>query len=454
MSNATTSLNRPLEGRWLAGVATGLGKRFGAPVWIIRIVILLLCFAGGVGALLYVAGWLLIPKEGETEAIIQTWLGADQSRRWWGVILVGVAVVILASRTGLIRVDLAFAVVLIGLGVMLYRGDLDQRSDGGDDAPSKTGIDEASTPTPPPAVEGVDEGKEEAVPSTESLPDTEAVDPPIPPPAKEKETSYLGRVTLGGGVLALGVLGLLDAVVPGFHPLPRHYLALLVAVIGIGLVIGAWFGRTGGLAVLGVLVIPFLLLSPLADLVDGDSSIGRGSFETVHSYHRITSVEYIRSEYELVIGTLEIDLREVDFAGRTVETEMEVGIGEVLVYLPEDVSAVVYGEVGIGSLSVNDRTRGGFGVHSRHTLAGHDGELRIRANAGIGQIRVVTRSMDGRQYFDTDAYRPGAEGTSHLSDSGWRRSDSYSNHSIHDRHSIHHTFAPSNRRTSGSGRGM
>ena len=97
MSNGTTSLHRPDEGRWLAGVAAGLGRRFGVPVWIIRIAFALLCFAGGLGALLYLAGWLLVPREGETDAIVQGWLGTGQARRWVGVILVGLAVIILGS---------------------------------------------------------------------------------------------------------------------------------------------------------------------------------------------------------------------------------------------------------------------------------------------------------------------------------------------------------------------
>ena len=72
------------------------------------------------------AGWLLIPREGETDAIVQGWLGTGQARRWVSVIFVGLAVIILVSETGLISGDLAFAVVLIGIGVMLYRGDLNR----------------------------------------------------------------------------------------------------------------------------------------------------------------------------------------------------------------------------------------------------------------------------------------------------------------------------------------
>ena len=36
--------------------------------------------------------------------------------------------------------------------------------------------------------------------------------------------------------MALGVLGLFDTVIPGFHPDFHHYVALVVGVIGLGVV--------------------------------------------------------------------------------------------------------------------------------------------------------------------------------------------------------------------------
>ena len=378
MSNGTTSLHRPDEGRWLAGVAAGLGLRFGVPVWIIRVAFALLCFAGGLGALLYVAGWLLIPREGETDAIVQGWLGSGQARRWVGVTLVGLAVIILASETGLIRGDLAFAVVLIGIGVMLYRGDLSRRDRQQDSAPSSA---QTSAPRPAQAMASGTENK----PPVGSPPV-----PPAPPPERERETSYLGRVTVGFSVLALGVLGLLDSLLPGFHPQFRHYVALLVAVIGLGLVLGAWFGRSGGLIVFGLLLIPFLVLSPLAVFVDRGSSIDLDFRSTERSIHRAYSVREILDDYDLGIGSLLIDLRDVDFAGQTVETQVDVGIGEVRVYLPDGVSAEVDGDVGMGLLQVGDQGHSGLGIHAVYHLEGSEGTLLLDADVGIGQVVVST----------------------------------------------------------------
>ncbi|MCY4367988.1 MAG: PspC domain-containing protein [bacterium] len=382
MTNRTTSLHRPDEGRWLAGVASGLGLRFGVPVWINRIAFALLCFAGGLGALLYVAGWLLIPREGEADAIVQGWLGTGQARRWVGVTLVGLAVIIMASETGLIRSDLAFAVVLIGLGVMLYRGDLSREHHQQDVAPSSSeAAASASEQAKPPVSEDA--------PSGRTPPES-----PAPTPPSVAETSYLGRVTVGLAVLALGVLGLMDSVIPGFHPQFRHYVALFVVVIGVGLIVGAWFGRPGSLIVLGLLLVPFLVLSPLVDLIDRRSSFEFDFTMSERSIHRPGSVAGILDEYDLGVGSLLIDLRNVDFDGRTVATEVDLGIGGLTVYLPDGVSATVYGDVGVGELLVgSQRYNGLLGVSGVYHLDGSEGMLVLEADVGIGHVEVISRPV-------------------------------------------------------------
>ncbi|MDE0233280.1 MAG: LiaF-related protein [bacterium] len=384
MSNQATRLHRPQEGRWIAGVAAGLALQLGVAAGVIRAAFALLCFVGGLGVLLYVAGWLLIPGEGETESIVHSWVGAGQARRWVGVILVGVAIIILAAETSLIRGDLAFAVVLIGIGVMLFRGDLTRadrpsapRSSHSREAPPD-GAAEDSTAPPPPAA---------------------ATTPPPP-----RERSYLGRVFVGVAVIALGVLGLLDEVVPGFHPHFFHYVALAVGVIGLGVVMGAWFGRPAGLVILGAVLIPVLLLSRLAEaggvnLVSVE--IGSGGqaiqFTSVGQVlHRPGSVEDINESYELGVGGLIIDLRDVDFAGRTVTMDAEVGIGEIVVRLPESVAAQVRGEVGMGSLEVGDWDRDGIGVEADLHLEGSEGTLVLDSGVGIGEIEVRAWPVDNR----------------------------------------------------------
>ena len=149
MTNSAQSTNgplrRPIQGRAFAGVAAGLGQRFDiSPTWF-RVAFVLMTVFGGIGLVLYALGWLLIPEQGSDDPIIAQWLsGFDTSNTGMvvGVVLVGVAAVILASSLHLISGQFVFAAILLVVGVLLYRGDLDRRSgppDGGDGRPPTAG---------------------------------------------------------------------------------------------------------------------------------------------------------------------------------------------------------------------------------------------------------------------------------------------------------------------------
>ena len=335
---------------------------------------LVLLMAGGVAVFLYAAGWLLIPNEGETGSIAQDWSGSRSARRWVGVVLIGLAAVVLVAETRLVRGELVIALVLLGIGILLYRGDLSPQ-----EQPSpETG------PVPPAAPSQTVE--EPAVGTPSSSPGGQA-------PAPPRDRSYLGRVTVGLALISMGVLGLLDGMVPGFEPGVRPYLALLVGVVGVGLVVGSWFGRTGSLVVLSIALVPVVSFVTFVDAVSGEVEV---EFTTSgfsdDSYHRPTDVYEIPDAFRLGLGSLVVDLREIDFMGRTVDTEAEVGIGELTVYLPEDVAAEVKGRVGVGVIRTSDlrgsTARQGIGIATDYSLDGPNGTIVLDARMGLGQVEV------------------------------------------------------------------
>ena len=62
--NAHPRLYRSRRRRVIAGVAAGLAERFAIPVWLSRLIWILLLLPGGVpGVVPYVVLWILIPEE-------------------------------------------------------------------------------------------------------------------------------------------------------------------------------------------------------------------------------------------------------------------------------------------------------------------------------------------------------------------------------------------------------
>lgn len=67
-------LSRPREGRVLAGVCAGLGRRFGLSPWVARLLfVLVLMVLPGSQLLVYPILWVLMPDEGS-----RTWAGAPR----------------------------------------------------------------------------------------------------------------------------------------------------------------------------------------------------------------------------------------------------------------------------------------------------------------------------------------------------------------------------------------
>ena len=109
-------LERPVEGRVLAGVATAAANALGITPLAARVAFAALCFAGGAGLALYVAGWLFLPPAGGGAAIV---LEAWPDRRTRSLVLAVaaalVALLVLASAAGAGTVAGALAPGVVGM---------------------------------------------------------------------------------------------------------------------------------------------------------------------------------------------------------------------------------------------------------------------------------------------------------------------------------------------------
>jgi phage shock protein PspC (stress-responsive transcriptional regulator) len=79
-ANGHKQLVRPLEGRMIAGVCAGIGQYLGVDPNVVRLVFAALTiFSAGVGALVYLVAWAVLPEEGEKSSIAENFLNKKRS---------------------------------------------------------------------------------------------------------------------------------------------------------------------------------------------------------------------------------------------------------------------------------------------------------------------------------------------------------------------------------------
>ncbi|HJR91854.1 MAG TPA: PspC domain-containing protein [Acidimicrobiia bacterium] len=367
---------RPVEGRVFAGVAVGVARYLAISPVLARVLFAVLTVFGGLGVALYLAGWLLIRGEHEAESLAQRML--DNLRTgpsWIGVALLALAAVIVLDNLTFLSGSLLWATVFIVIGVLLYRGDLMPRGTTPPAANGEEGAALATSSVTVPAGAGEDAGTPPPIPPQPYLPPA----PPVPPPPPQPP-SILGRLTIGVGLLALGVMAVLDNLTPLIEPQPRHYMALATVVLGLGLMVGGFAGRARWLILVGIFVIPPLLVSPAAE-VDWEQGFDRRFAPT--------ELTEIQPFYRAAAGRYEFDLARVPWDGETIELEVELAAGEILVIVPQDVAVTGTAEVSIGEIDTPDGNRAGVGEISQvFDIPGTAGTIDLDLQVGAGAIEI------------------------------------------------------------------
>jgi len=79
-SNGTKRLCRPRDGRVVAGVCAGLAAYFGVDPTLVRLAFALVTVFGGLGVLIYLCAWVVIPEEGsDGSSIAETFVNKRRS---------------------------------------------------------------------------------------------------------------------------------------------------------------------------------------------------------------------------------------------------------------------------------------------------------------------------------------------------------------------------------------
>ena len=390
---APIELVRPLERRAIAGVATGLADYWGISPALTRVGFIGLAIFGGVGFVLYLAGWLLIPNDDGTESIAEEAIRRARSgESWVGVALIGLAAVVGLGSIAGVDNGVAWAVAIGAVGYLLYRGDIagtprpsDARSDG----------DATSSLVPP------------RMPRQRSpRPEREPRPPREPRPARSprppRERSILGRLVMAAAFLTMGILAIFD--LNGAEIAAHHYVGSLLLIVASGLLVGTFAGRARWLIVPGLLLLPIAAVASVASW-DGINIGSNSNVETTRV--TVNSVSELASSYEFGVGDVRLDLSNLP-ADSTFDLDVSMEAGELRVFLPPetqdsdvtidvglgsvmvdvaDDSPDITVDVGIGAIDSYIADRGGLGT-SLNVDGADTSSLDVSVDLGIGLVTI------------------------------------------------------------------
>jgi phage shock protein C len=72
-------LYRSRKGQLIAGVCAGVAEHFGVDVNLVRLAFAVFTIFFGVGVLVYLAAWVILPEEGEDTSIAENWVSNRRS---------------------------------------------------------------------------------------------------------------------------------------------------------------------------------------------------------------------------------------------------------------------------------------------------------------------------------------------------------------------------------------
>jgi len=429
-------LRRSPDG-WLGGVCSGLAHRVGLDPLVVRAGTVLLVIFFGLGLLLYLLAWVLLPDSRERTHVeeglrhgagssifllVITSLVLLGSLPWWagsafgldgGFGLVGLIVTALLAwgvwtvwkRRGAPG-SVTAGVHSSAMGAPASSSNVGSTSSFGPPPPPPPGAYAAASGPGPDFTATTGSGSGPGVPPPP--PGSGAGSMPTPPPASPRR-----QRRRSGGLAATAVaLGLLMVILAGAlwvtqgPGLPGNDLsvglAICAAVLGVVVLTLGFAGRRAGFVgfLTGTSVLAALLAAPLPANLQWEGRSGQATWAP-------RSVADLR-EYRLAAGEAELDLTRLeadDVSG--LDVDVSVGAGSMTILVPRDLPVQVDSQIGAGELRLSDDlgasgsdaprfsdgrtndTTSGLGVQERVNL-GEDSSppLLVDVNVGVGEIVI------------------------------------------------------------------
>ena len=369
-ATAVVRLRRRASDRVAAGVASGIADYLNVDPILIRVALVGLVLFNGAGFFIYLLAWLFIPVEGRDSSIVEDWiqrLGVNASTAgtvaWVILAIVGTMWLFdsMQPNDGVVNVrpmvGFVVALLVIAGGILLVRRTAAGGPSGPVDRAVASGPAYADAPAPParPAV--------------------------VSRPRVPRERSPLGFYVLGLLLLTIGAMTAVDGATTA-DILPGQYAGVALAIVGAGLVIGAWWGRARWLIFVGLLLIPIAVaMSFVTAPLEGGWGDRRES---------PTTAAELDDEYRLAGGELTIDLSDLPRSTAERHIAASIGIGRLLVIVPDGAGVDVTTEIGAGTSNLLGTVQEGTGLTDRNVREGTGGTFVLDLEAGIGSVRVRT----------------------------------------------------------------
>lgn len=425
------AIRRSARDHKVSGLAAGIGQHWNVDPVLIRVGFVVLAFTGGIGLVLYGAGWLMIPLDGrEASPLDELW---PQTRKWSKelriAIVAGACLLCLAATSWVVPVGLVAAAVLAAVwyfGYYKHRPDQPEGADTpGPDAvgspPSQEPafFDYSGPPTPfTTAAQAWQDrilAERRARAATDQGGDSAPDDQPGPERAAYLATPdpvglYTSAASTAGDevdtpdriqlerrrsarklglvvVLCLGLVlsGLGVGSGTGLAVPISGYLAATLLVLGVGLLAGTKYGRPPGAAIAAILVALALVASLI---VAQPTVIGKNIGARSVSYDTAAT---LRSHDRLNLGRLTVDLSDLTLT-KDHTYRARVHTGQLRVVLPKNTRTKVRATVGNGRLRTPGQTQSGSDLvaHPRVSPSGvhRHRSLTLLLRVDRGQVEI------------------------------------------------------------------
>jgi phage shock protein PspC (stress-responsive transcriptional regulator) len=384
------TLLRSRSHRVIAGVAGGVGEYFSVDPVLVRLMLVLLTLVGGLGALLYLTAWLIVP-----EAAPDPNQPAEDDRgtkhAWLAVGALSLIVIMggiggLGSGFGFDG-HLVWPLMLIFVGgavlwirsnrppVALTPAPVPSSPSGTSARTSSAMVVAPPRYSPAPAAAPIaSDAPTNEVPTTEMAPtDTIAVEQPAAPARPAHTRSVLRRVlpVIGRGLLivfafvfTLAIAILAVAAFEGAGTLDMTgFEAIVVSLVALGFAI--WLG-------IAIHRVPELIACALAiAIVCAGAAWLRPPLRGGYGARDIRpqSAASVQRSYQLAAGRLRVDLSDVVLPDANQSVSMKLGMGLAQVVVPPDTTVVLDAHMGLGQICVFGRRDAGLDVSNVSTTA-------------------------------------------------------------------------------------